>query len=299
MGLSAVVGYGGKMAQDWWTGRNARQQARRELRTLHQQQFHRPLLSATRDLLASLDTVFAVYRADPDAPSTPADLAGDFRELYLLRRDEIPGNPSLLDTDGNEPRDDQQAVQRLRRRMCYQLNLATSILYRTARYLAQAGLVHRHLGNGSKLAPSDQGELAAMITRVRAALAGPDGAGIFVEQQDSIAEMMIDAEGLILSHHDFRQRLLDLPGWEQFTALLYFFISEDDKQQSDGKARLFAKLEHEVSATTAALQGLEATLVRICSSEGRRSPRHLLRLLEWVPQRALSFRRRRPAVPAR
>jgi hypothetical protein len=72
-------------------------------------------------------------------------LSGDFRELYLLSRDEIPWSqdkdegPSILDSDGNQPRRDDEVVQRVRKRMCYELTLATSSLYWTARYLAHAG----------------------------------------------------------------------------------------------------------------------------------------------------------------
>ena len=118
--------------------------------------------------------------------------------------------PSILDSDGNQPRRDDQAVQGLRKRMCYELTLATSALYWTARYLAYARLVQ-------------------LIADVGAAFQGKGGAGIFSEQQDSVAEMMVDSDGKVLSHYEFRRRLLELPGWEQFTALFLFFISEDDQ----------------------------------------------------------------------
>jgi hypothetical protein len=109
IGLSAVAGYGGKMAQDWWTARRAQRQADRALWSQHRQQ------------------------------------------LYLLSPEEIP---DLLASDGDQPRRDDRAVQRLRKRMCYELNFATSSLYRTARYLACARLVHRHLsGGGLELGP--------------------------------------------------------------------------------------------------------------------------------------------------
>ena len=38
--LSALVGYGGKLAQDWWTARRAQQQEDAALWSLHRQQFH-------------------------------------------------------------------------------------------------------------------------------------------------------------------------------------------------------------------------------------------------------------------
>jgi hypothetical protein len=37
IGLSAVAGYGGKMAQDWWTARRAQRQADRALWSQHKQ----------------------------------------------------------------------------------------------------------------------------------------------------------------------------------------------------------------------------------------------------------------------
>jgi hypothetical protein len=40
--LSALVGYGGKLAQDWWTARRARKQEDAALWSLHRQQFHLP-----------------------------------------------------------------------------------------------------------------------------------------------------------------------------------------------------------------------------------------------------------------
>ena len=208
---------------------------------------------------------------------TPWSLSGDFRELYLLSRDEIPWNqdkdegPSILDSDANQPRRDGEAVQRLRKRMCYELNFATSSLYRTARYLAYARLVHLHLsGGGLSLEPADRERLDRLIADVGAGLQGEGGAGIFSEQQESIAEMMVDSGGKVLSHHDFRRRLLELPGWEQFTALFLFFISEDDKldlsklKENDMKrARFVAKLKWEVRATTEKLAELETRLKEI------------------------------------
>jgi hypothetical protein len=161
-------------------------------------------------------------------------LSRDFRELYLLRPDELPDQDgALLAADGDQPRRDDRAVQHLRKRMCYELNFATSSLYRTARYLARASMVHQHLsGGGSSLAPADQEGLDRLIAEVGTGLQGATRAGIFLEQQESIAEMMVDADGRVLSHFDFRRRLLEVPGWEQFTALFLFFITEND--QPDG-----------------------------------------------------------------
>jgi hypothetical protein len=169
---------------------------------------------------------------------------------------------------------DDRAVQDLRKRMCYELNYATSSLYRTARYLARARLLHQHLsGGGSSLAPTDQEGLDRLIAEVGAGLQGASGAGIFLEQQESIAEMMVDADGRVLSHFDFRRRLLDVPGWEQFTALFLFFITENDKPDGrPDRASFAAKLPYEVQATTGALARLEARLAEICGWSSGRGP---------------------------
>jgi hypothetical protein len=148
--------------------------------------------------------------------------------------------------------------------------LATSSLYWTARYLAYARLAHLHLsGGGSRLA--DREGLDQLIAEVGAALQGEGGAGIFSEQQESIAEMMVDSDGKVVSHYVFRRRVLELPGWEQFTALFLFFISEDNKlniseldTHEKNRARFVAKLDHEVDATIEALSRLEARLTKIC-----------------------------------
>jgi hypothetical protein len=94
---------------------------------------------------------------------------------------------------------------------------------------------------------------------------------MFSEQQESIAEMMMDSGGKVLTHSEFRRRLLEVPGWEQFTALFLFFISEDDKldirplrKRDKSRARFVAKLDHEVDATITALTRLEERLDKIC-----------------------------------
>jgi hypothetical protein len=105
-GVSVIPGYGGKMAQDWWSARRAQKQPEQG-----------PVVAAPA--------------------AVPAPAAGAMRKLEARL--------SELAADGNEPRRDDRAVQLLRKRMCYELNFATSSLYRTARYLAQARLVHQHL----------------------------------------------------------------------------------------------------------------------------------------------------------
>jgi hypothetical protein len=275
--LSGFLGYGSKWAQDWWTAKRAQEREAEALWSLHKQQFHLPLLDAGRQLEARLSELADIYRGR-SAQHTPESLSGDFRELYLLSRGEIPWSqdkdegPSILDSDGNQPRGDDEVVQRVRKRMCYELTLATSTLYWTARYLAYARLVHLHLsGGGSSLDTADREGLDQLIVNVGAALQGPGGAGIFSEQQESIAEMMMDSGGKVLSHYEFRRRLLEVPGWEQFTALFLFFISEDNKldlstlgKREKDRARFVAKLDHEVAATIEALTRLEIGLIKIC-----------------------------------
>jgi hypothetical protein len=286
--LSAFVGYGGKWAQDWWTTWRAQKKEDAALWALHKRQFHLPLLDAGRQLEHRLSELAGIYRGEP-SKHTPQSLSGDFRELYLLSRDQIPWNedrdegPSILDSDGNQPRRDEHAVQGLRKRMCYELTFATTSLYWTARYLAYARLAHLHLsGGGSSLDMADREGLDQLIADVGAELQGPGGAGIFSEQQVAIAELMVDADGKVLSHYDFRRRLLEVPGWEQFTALFLFFISEDDKLDLDSlgrneknRARFAAKLCNEVDDTIRALTRLVERLqeIRAWSSARGSSPR--------------------------
>jgi hypothetical protein len=172
IGLSAVAGYGGKMAQDWWTARRARRQADRELWSEHKQQLYLPLLGAVRELETRLSELADVNGGRSALPFTSTSLSRDFRELYLLSPEEIP---DLLASDGDQPRRDDRVVQRLRKRMCYELNFATSSPYRTGRYLACARLVHRHLSGGSTLAPADQEGLDRLTADVGAVLQGPTG----------------------------------------------------------------------------------------------------------------------------
>jgi hypothetical protein len=170
--VSTLVGYGGKWAQDWWAAKRAQEKEDNALWSLHKQQFHLPLLDAGRQLEARLTELADIYRGKP-SQHTPESLSGDFRELYLLSRDEIPwsqdkdAGPSILDSDGNLPRRDDEVVQRVRKRMCYELTLATSSLYWTARYLAYARLAHLHLsGGGSSLASADREGLDQLIADV-------------------------------------------------------------------------------------------------------------------------------------
>ena len=81
------------------------------------------------------------------------------------------------------------------------------------------------------------------------------------------------AIGDIQGCYDALRRLLELPGWEQFTALFLFYIFEDDRLDgAPGRARFVAKVPHEVQATTDALGRLDARLAEICArSSGSRA----------------------------
>jgi hypothetical protein len=94
----------------------------------------------------------------------------------------------------------------------------------------------------------------------------PAEPGIAIEQQESIGEMMRTSGGHVITRYEFRQRLLALPGWEQFTALMTFFLTEDDNVAGRPRAaRLAAKIDYEVTATIDALHVLITTLGELTS----------------------------------
>jgi hypothetical protein len=74
--------------------------------------------------------------------------------------------------------------------------------------------------------------------------------------------MMLTPDGRVITQFEFRQRLLELPGWEQYTALLTFFITENDDEAHPNAARLDAKIDHEVLATVTALCTLIAAWIK-------------------------------------
>jgi hypothetical protein len=262
VGLSAAVGYGGKIAQDWWAASRASRAKVQELRAYQAREYFFPLLQAAREFRGRLAELTTVYTEGGLAAFTSTSLSRDFRELYLLAPDEIG---DLFASDPDEPRRDTRAAQRLRKRMCYELNFATSSLYRTARYLAVAGRVQEAASGGHLDLPEDaRAALQGRLADVRSALQGATGAGLFVEQQESIGELMRDADGRASTNAEFRHRLLEVPGWEQFAALLIFFISEDDRlDAADARARLSAKMPFEVRETIAALTRLETVLASL------------------------------------
>lgn len=261
IGASAATGYIGKILQDWWTARQARERSIRERWSWERQKYFLPLLGAARELDERLTELAKVYCGESMA-FKPENLSGDFRELYLLSPDEIP---DLYNADPNSPRRDQQAVQRLRTRMCRELNFATSSLYKTARYVALAVLVRQVLEEGRSNLPAKAAvDVERRIRATSASLQGATGAGLPTEQQDSIGEIMRSDDERVITQYEFRKRLLDVPGWEQFTALLTFFITEDDKiADRPNAARFVAKVPYEVRATVMALRDLVEALERL------------------------------------
>lgn len=257
-----IVGYVLKIVELRRTERRADQRAEQKRWIQDCQTIYLPLLGAARDLEERLVHLARIYRGDESSGFRPDSLSADFRELYLLSPAEIQ---DLYSADPNQPRRDLMAVQRLRTRMCRELNFATSSVYRTARYLAVAQSARRRVEEGRHGMPATAtNDLRDGIIAVSAALQGPTGAGIPIEQQDSIGEMMRTADDQVITQFGFRQRLLELPGWEQYTALLTFFLTEnDDRERYPIAARLAAKLDHEVRNTVTALRTLIDTLDRL------------------------------------
>ncbi len=236
--------------------------------------YYLPLREAADDLKERLAELAKIYRHEaPDAPFTPTSLSDDFRELYVLSTDPIE---NLYDprskSDPNKSRRDDEAVQRLRTRMCRELNYATSTVYRAARFLALAQVTRRLLEEGRTSLPTQP----AKQIRDQLAAVSRDWqrrAGLPTEQQESIGEMMLTPDGRVITQFEFRQRLLMLPGWEQYTALLTFFITENDQIEAHPEAvRFAAKVDHEVLATVTALCTLIDNLDQITALAGPPDP---------------------------
>jgi hypothetical protein len=200
------------------------------------------LLEATRELKSRLEELWRVYRKEWKA-FDPGSLSGDFRELLMLNRQEIR---SFQECDPNAPRKDESAVQALRTRMSHELTYATSSLYKTAKYLGVAESVLRDLKEGvlnDTFARYAREEMIRLILDVRIALQG--SAGIFAEQQESIGETVLGSAGRVITYSDFKEKLLKVPGWEQFTGLFRFFVDFELKVEYEVKGSLLALSELE------------------------------------------------------
>jgi hypothetical protein len=127
--LGALMGaFGG------WFGkiRELRYQERKTEATiwLSQKQTHWfPLRNSAQELKKRLQFLKDIYDRKPNMPFDPNSLSADFRELYLMRRDEVT---NLQNTDPDAPRKDKDQVQNMRSRMCHELTFAESCLYITA-----------------------------------------------------------------------------------------------------------------------------------------------------------------------
>jgi hypothetical protein len=212
-----------------------------------------PLLEAARELNSRFDELSRVYRKEWTNPFNPDDLSGDFRELYSLNRDK-----NWSQRDPNAPRKDGDAVQRVRTRMSHELNYAASSLYITAKYLGIAEQVQRNLRENLLIVSGDaRNEMIRVISNVRGSLQGR--AGIFREQQESIAEIVWGPAGRVITNFEFRKRLLDLPGWEQFTNLFRFFVDFEPK------------VKYEVADTISSLLELEREVNQLSSCPSKKA----------------------------
>jgi hypothetical protein len=219
----------GPFVKDWFD--------RRTLRRLQRQTRRRPLLEAARGLAERWKELSERY--SPDRPEE-SSIALDFVELYTLR-DRAPIED--LEEDAlhrvlDESRHDGWAVQRVRRRMSHQLNYAASSLYLTGRYLGYAEPVLRDLKDGRLLVlDSDADEMTEVISGVRREMQGTSkdhpGVSIIWEQQQSIAESMWGADDRLIGYPEFRRKLLEPVGWEQFTGLFRFFVHFHKKRYTE------------------------------------------------------------------
>jgi len=226
---------------------------REDMWTTQIQNYWLPLLEAARELKERFADLSRVYREEWTKVFTPESLAGDFRELYTLSRDK-----NWMQRDPNRLRKDDDAVQQVRTRMCHELNYAASSLYFTAKYLGIAVYVQRNLReNMLVLSNESRNEMMRLISNVRVNLQG--NAGVFGEQQESIAEMVWGPGGRVITNFEFRKRLLDSPGWEQFTNLFRFFVDFD------------RKLDYEVKCTISSLHELEQEVKRLSASPGKKA----------------------------
>jgi len=243
----AIGAVSGAYFKSWFDAK----QALRRLRFAQQQTFLLPLLEAGRKFRKRLDELSGIYRKTrSDMPFSPESLSADFRELYLLSREET----DLEGSDANAPRANSNTVQKVRTRMAHYLTYAASSLYLTATYLGCAERVLRALKDRTLvLANPSRIEMINSLSAVRDALQGPSGAGIPWEEQESVAEMVWTASDSVISYFEFRKRLLELPGWEQYMGLFRFF------------AAIGPKIEYEVSETTKALNKLEEGLNKLAS----------------------------------
>src|SRR5262249_53413250 len=108
--------------------------------------------------------------------------------------------------------------------------------------------------------------MIALLSDVRRELNGTSekdpGAGIVDDLQDLIGESVWDPDNSsVITYYEFRERLLNVTGWEQFTDLFRFF------------AHFHWKMDYEVKKTTAAFIPLCAALKNLVEPREKSSAR--------------------------
>jgi hypothetical protein len=258
----AILGGIGALTIKEWSDRRRSKQKEYQTRWL-------PLYSAAKDLRSRFGELIATYKQDQkqyqwsghkwtDSERREYSLgleARDFHELYLLNKDLQPiYSFNHLPNDPGDRRKDDYFVQKVRGRI-HELNLATTSLYRTARYLGYAQRVHRELQLGQLEVPdASPGEMMNLLSKVRRELNGKSGSGMVDDLQDLIGEAVWSQDNSVITYYEFRERLLSPTGWEQYIELFRFFV------------HFHLKVDHEVKNTIDALTPLCSALEQIVGS---------------------------------
>ena len=249
--LGAVIGAVGAISYKEYLDRRALKEKEQQTRWL-------PLLRSAQNFRDKLQEFITIYENSPDHwggyldNGRPLPLAArDFHELYLLDMNAEPIESfQELRIDPGERRKDPDAVRHVRARI-HELNRATVLLYRTAAYLAYAQRVRRELLYGKLEIPlARQEELIALLGNVKKELNGPSGAGMVDDLQDLIGESVWGEDDSAIGYYEFREKILGVTGWEQFTELFRFYV------------HFHKKLDNEVKKTNEALALLCMALAR-------------------------------------
>ncbi len=245
--IGVVIGIvGGYFIRRW--------EVEKDLWSRQKQDHWSPLLRATQELKKRFEILSHKYERQLGHES----LTVDFCELYILRRDKINNDLDPV-YDPNASRKNENSVQNIRTRVCHELTFAESSLYITVTYLWNAEHVWRDMYEQRLILPNDARiEMMGLIRNVQESLQGPSGNGIFTEQQKYIGETVWSTAGGIITNLEFRNRLFDLPGWEQFANLLRFFVQFE------------LKVKYEVADTILALGLLEVEVDHLCSCQSKK-----------------------------
>jgi len=251
-GLSAA----GFIFKDWWWPKWKSKADQKQTRWY-------PLLEAAQDLKQRLEELTNKYKQCP--PNDPwgkdqklPSEARDFCELYTLHDD--PDPIKNLDDSSLKPgllRKNNDDQERVRTRMGHPLNFAANSLYRTAKYLGYAVRVRKELATNKLVLPErTRRVMKEKLEKVRDELHGTSkqhpGAGIILEQQDLIGESVWSSNDYIISDWDFRERLLNEHGWQQYTGLFRFYVN------------FHMKIYNEVADTIKALAALCEAIESLC-----------------------------------